>query len=34
LNKAFAEISATEKNLYSHRGKAFRRLLEVLPGML
>jgi len=34
LNKAFAEISGAEKNLYSHRGKAFRRLLEVLPGML
>jgi len=34
LNKSFAEISATDKNLYSHRGKAFRRLLEVLPGML
>ena len=34
LNKSFAEISGAEKNLYSHRGKAFRRLLEVLPGML
>jgi XTP/dITP diphosphohydrolase len=34
LNKAFAEISSGEKNLHSHRGKAFRRLLEVLPGML
>jgi XTP/dITP diphosphohydrolase len=34
LNKAFAEISGSEKNLHSHRGKAFRRLLEVLPGML
>jgi XTP/dITP diphosphohydrolase len=34
LNKAFAEISGAEKNLHSHRGKAFRRLLEVLPGML
>jgi len=34
LNKSFAELSGTEKNLYSHRGKAFRRLLEVLPGML
>jgi XTP/dITP diphosphohydrolase len=34
LNKAFAELSSTEKNLHSHRGKAFRRLLEVLPGML
>jgi XTP/dITP diphosphohydrolase len=34
LNKSFAELSGSEKNLYSHRGKAFRRLLEVLPGML
>jgi XTP/dITP diphosphohydrolase len=34
LNKSFAEISGPEKNLNSHRGKAFRRLLEVLPGML
>jgi XTP/dITP diphosphohydrolase len=34
LNKSFAELSGTEKNFYSHRGKAFRRLLEVLPGML
>jgi XTP/dITP diphosphohydrolase len=34
LNKSFAELSSAEKNLYSHRGKAFRRLLEVLPGML
>jgi XTP/dITP diphosphohydrolase len=34
LNKSFAELSGTEKNIYSHRGKAFRRLLEVLPGML
>ena len=34
LNKSFAELTSAEKNLYSHRGKAFRRLLEVLPGML
>jgi XTP/dITP diphosphohydrolase len=34
LNKSFAEISGDEKNVHSHRGKAFRRLLEVLPGML
>jgi len=34
LNKSFAEISGEKKNRYSHRGKAFRRLLEVLPGML
>ena len=34
LSKSFAEISGAEKNLNSHRGRAFRRLLEVLPGML
>ena len=34
LRKTFAEISGGEKNLHSHRGKAFRRLLDVLPGML
>lgn len=34
LNKTFAELSADEKNQHSHRGKAFRRLLEVLHGML
>lgn len=34
LKKSFAELSGAEKNLQSHRGKAFRRLLEVLPGML
>jgi XTP/dITP diphosphohydrolase len=34
LQKSFAELSGAEKNLHSHRGKAFRRLLEVLPGML
>lgn len=34
LGKTFAEISGDEKNHYSHRGKAFRRLLDVLPGML
>jgi len=34
LRKTFAEISGTEKNLHSHRGKAFLRLLDVLPGML
>jgi XTP/dITP diphosphohydrolase len=34
LRRGFAEISGEEKNLYSHRGKALRRLLEVLPGML
>jgi len=34
VHKTFAELSGDEKNLYSHRGKAFRRLLEVLSGML
>ncbi len=34
LNKSFAEIPGADKNRHSHRGKAFRRLLEVLPGML
>jgi XTP/dITP diphosphohydrolase len=28
LGKTFAEISAEEKALYSHRGKAFRKFLE------
>jgi XTP/dITP diphosphohydrolase len=30
LRKAFAEISAEEKNEYSHRGRAFRKLLAFL----
>jgi len=30
LGKSFAELSANEKNVHSHRGKAFRRLMEVL----
>ncbi len=30
LGKTFAELSAEEKNRQSHRGKAFRRLMEVL----
>jgi XTP/dITP diphosphohydrolase len=34
LGKTFAELSGDEKNLHSHRGKAFRRLLDVLPAML
>jgi len=34
LHKTFAEISGEAKDLHSHRGKAFRRLLDVLPGML
>lgn len=34
LGKSFAQISREEKNLFSHRGKAFRKLLEFLnsPG--
>jgi len=30
LGKSFAELTAEEKNRHSHRGKAFRRLMEVL----
>jgi XTP/dITP diphosphohydrolase len=30
LGKTFAELSSGEKNLHSHRGKAFRKLLEWL----
>jgi XTP/dITP diphosphohydrolase len=30
LEKTFAELSPAEKNQYSHRGKAFRRVLAVL----
>lgn len=30
LGKAFAELTADEKNQHSHRGKAFRRLMELL----
>lgn len=30
LGKDFAEISAEEKNAYSHRGRAFRKLLAFL----
>jgi len=30
LDKAYAEISREEKNLHSHRGKAFRKALEFL----
>jgi XTP/dITP diphosphohydrolase len=30
LQKSFAELGAEEKNGYSHRGKAFRRLMEIL----
>ena len=34
LKKTFAELSSEEKNKFSHRGKAFRRLLSVLSSML
>lgn len=34
LKKTFAELSAAEKNQYSHRGKAFCKLLAVLSAML
>jgi XTP/dITP diphosphohydrolase len=34
LRKTFAELSAEAKNQYSHRGKAFRRLLSHLSTML
>ena len=34
LQKTFAETPAEEKNLRSHRGKAFRRLLAALSSML
>jgi XTP/dITP diphosphohydrolase len=30
LGRTYAEISAAEKNLYSHRGKALRKMLYVL----
>jgi XTP/dITP diphosphohydrolase len=30
LRKSFAELSRAEKNLHSHRGKAFRKLLAIL----
>ena len=32
LGKTYAEISREEKNLHSHRGKAFHKTLEFLPG--
>lgn len=34
LGKAFAELSAEEKNEHSHRGKAFRRLLALIKDRL
>jgi XTP/dITP diphosphohydrolase len=30
LGKSFAELNAEEKNQHSHRGRAFRRLMEIL----
>jgi XTP/dITP diphosphohydrolase len=30
LKKTFAELSVEEKNRYSHRGKAFRRMIAAL----
>ena len=30
MGKSFAELQSEEKNLHSHRGKAFRRLMDVL----
>lgn len=33
LKKTFAELSSEEKNAYSHRGKAFRRLLTAMNAM-
>lgn len=34
LNRSFAELTPEEKNRHSHRGKAFRRLLAAISGML
>jgi XTP/dITP diphosphohydrolase len=34
LQQTFAELSSEEKNRHSHRGKAFRRLLSHLSGMV
>jgi XTP/dITP diphosphohydrolase len=34
LKRTFAELSAEEKNLHSHRGKAFRKLFAALSSML
>ena len=34
LKKTFAELSPEEKNQYSHRGKAFRKLLPALSSVL
>jgi XTP/dITP diphosphohydrolase len=34
LKKSFAELTAEQKNGHSHRGKAFRRLLASIEGLL
>ena len=34
LEKSFAELTAEQKNQHSHRGKAFRKLLAALSGMI
>lgn len=34
LEKSFAELMAEQKNQHSHRGKAFRKLLAALSGMI
>jgi XTP/dITP diphosphohydrolase len=34
LGKTFGQLSTEEKNKFSHRGKAFRRLLDALSGIL
>jgi XTP/dITP diphosphohydrolase len=34
LQKSFAELTREEKNQHSHRGKAFRRLLALLPQLI
>ncbi len=32
MGKSFAELSGTDKNAHSHRGKAFRRLFTLMEG--
>lgn len=32
LGRTYAELASEEKNLYSHRGKAFRKAIETLDG--
>jgi XTP/dITP diphosphohydrolase len=32
LDRTYAELTRKEKNLYSHRGKAFRKLLSIATG--